>query len=69
MRQEHMTDGVEVLDLGDYDNLRPEEHAWLSRLADLWSAWGDKGYLRERLVNRAKEFRRRRPMSQRRMDR
>jgi len=45
------SDGVEVLDLGDCDNLRPEEHAWLSRLADLWCAWGDHGYLRERLVN------------------
>lgn len=42
-------DGRVALDLGDYDNLRPEEHAWLSRLTDLWSAWGDGGYLRERL--------------------
>ncbi len=46
-------DGRVALDLGDYDNLRPEEHAWLSRLADLWSAWGDKGYLRERLKEAA----------------
>jgi hypothetical protein len=44
------SDGVEVLDLGDCDNLRPEEHAWLSRLADLWCAWGSEGYLRELLV-------------------
>lgn len=43
-------DGRVALDLGDYDNLRPEEHVWLSRLVDLWCAWGPEGYLRERLA-------------------
>ncbi len=43
-----------ALDLSDYfeaGNMSQKDHALLEKLADLWCAWGDRGYLRERLTS------------------
>lgn len=45
-----------VLDLSDYfedGNMSPADHDLLETLADLYCAWGPRGYLRERLVESA----------------
>lgn len=45
-----------ALDLSDYfedGNMSRKDHDLLEKLADLWSAWGPEGYLRDRLYNAA----------------